>query len=363
LSKKRKTTLLLLITVLFVTNCEEELKMPAVITLPVTDITMMTAICGGEVTSDGGVSITARGVCWSTSTDPTITDSITIDSSGVRGFASTITGLTPNTTYYVRAYAETNQETFYGDNESFTTDDYGVMIYIEGNTFTMGDIGGHWASDETPTHEVTISSFYMGKYEVTQTLYQKVMGKNPSYLKGDNLPVERVSWYDVIEFCNAMSKRQGLTPTYTISGADVTCDFSKNGYRLPTEAEWEYAAGGGASNRTKFAGTNIEFHLDNYAWYSSNSENKIYPVGTKQPNSLGLYDLTGNVWEWCWDWYGSYSSTSQINPTGPASGSSRVIRGGSWYSSALMCRVVNRYNSDPSHRSAGNGFRFVRNAE
>ena len=236
------------------------------------------------------------------------------------------------------------------------------MVYIPGGTFTMGDMWGDGDYDKLPTHEVTVSSFYMSKYEVTQELYQEVMGTNPSNWKGDNLPVERVSWYDAVEFCNALSKMEGLTPAYSGSGSSITWNRNANGYRLPTEAEWEYAAGGGSSNRTKWAGTNSESSLENYAWYDSNSGNQTHPVGTKEPNSLGLYDMSGNVWEWCWDWYGDYSSSSQTNPAGPSSGSSRVLRGGSWRNSANYCRVANRNNFIPSCSVSDGGFRLLRNA-
>jgi formylglycine-generating enzyme required for sulfatase activity len=240
------------------------------------------------------------------------------------------------------------------------------MIFIPGGTFTMGDVWGDGYSDELPTHEVTLSSFYISNYEVTQELYLEVMGTNPSYFSGDNLPVEEVSWYDAVEFCNALSQREGLTPAYTISGTSVTWNQNANGYRLPTEAEWEYAAGGGSSNRTKWAGTNNESSLGIYAWYSSNSDNKTHPVGVKEPNSLGLYDMSGNVYEWCWDWYdsGYYSNSPSNNPTGPSTGSDRVLRGGSWGSSgATYCRVADRGSFDPSVRGSYYGFRLLRNAE
>jgi len=236
-----------------------------------------------------------------------------------------------------------------------------VMILVEGGTFQMGSNDGF--SDEKPVHSVTVSDFYMGKYEVPQALYEIVMGTNPSYRKSDNLPVEKVNWYDAVEFCNALSQKEGLVPVYTISGTSVTWNQNANGYRLPTEAEWEYVAGGGASNRTKWAGTNSESNLGNYAWYLDNSGKKTQPVGMKEPNSLGLYDMSGNVWEWCWNWYGSYSSSSQTNPSGPSSGSRRVLRGGGWWSLAIICRVANRGHSDPSLREDNVGFRFVRNAE
>jgi len=177
------------------------------------------------------------------------------------------------------------------------------FVFVEGGTFQMGSNDGD--SDEKPVHSVTVSSFYVGKFEVTQKEYQNVMGKNPSYFKGENNPVENVTWYDAVKYCNKRSEKEGRTPSYNINGNNVTCDFSANGYRLPTEAEWEYAArGGNKSQNYKYSGSN---KIGDVAWYDSNSGLRTHPVGQKAPNELGIYDMTGNVWEWCWDWYdGNY---------------------------------------------------------
>ncbi|MHB2148652.1 SUMF1/EgtB/PvdO family nonheme iron enzyme [Calditrichota bacterium LG25] len=234
------------------------------------------------------------------------------------------------------------------------------MVYVPGGTFTMGDTWGDGDSDERPTHSVTVNSFYMGKYEVTQAQYQEIMGNNPSYFQGDNRPVEQVIWYDAVEFCNKLSEREGLEPCYTINGTDVTCDFTKNGYRLPTEAEWEYAAKGGANgNDTKYSGSD---NVDDVAWYAGNSGGHTHEVGTKQPNELGLYDMSGNVWEWCWDWYASdyYSNSPQDNPKGPDSGTYRVLRGGSWNGIAIYVRVALRSYNYPNGTNNGIGFRILR---
>ncbi len=227
---------------------------------------------------------------------------------------------------------------------SFTETVKGVsfdMIAIPGGTFQMGSNDGE--SDEKPVHKVTVSDFLIGKTEVTQALWQAVMGTNPSNFKGNNLPVETVSWNDCQEFIKKVNQLTG-----------------KN-YRLPTEAEWEYAAGGGTGNRTKWAGTNNESSLGDYAWYDANSDSKTQTVGTKKSNALGLYDMSGNVWEWCSDWYGGdyYGSSPQNNPQGPASGSSRVYRGGSWDFNAPYCRSANRSNRIPDFRIDGLGFRLV----
>ncbi|GHU22901.1 hypothetical protein FACS1894172_07710 [Spirochaetia bacterium] len=205
----------------------------------------------------------------------------------------------------------------------------------------------------------------MGKYEVTQKEYQEVMGTNPSNFKGNNLPVENVSWYDAIEYCNARSRKKGLTPAYSGSGASINWNRNANGYRLPTEAEWEYACRGGTT--TPFStGNNITTDQANYNGnypYKGNVKG-IYrqtttPVGSFAANSWGLHDMHGNVWEWCWDWYGDYSTASQTDPTGAASGSDRVLRGGGWGGFAQSLRSALRVNNTPAHRNSSYGFRVV----
>ena len=193
--------------------------------------------------------------------------------------------------------------------------------------------------DEKPTHSVTLSGYYICKYEVTQALWQAVMGSNPSYFEGDNLPVEQVSWNDCQTFINRLNSYTGRN------------------FRLPTEAEWEFAArGGNYSRHYKYSGSN---NLGKVAWYGENSSNHTHPVGTKQANELGLYDMSGNVEEWCSDWYGSYSSYSQSNPTGPNSGSERVYRDNNWYSHARYSRLSRRYSNGPGARHSYKGLRLV----
>lgn len=230
------------------------------------------------------------------------------------------------------------------------------FVFVEGGTFNMGS--GKGSSDEKPVHQVTLSSFYIGKYEVTQREWQDLMGSNPSKWKRDNLPVEKVSWNDVVAYCNKRSLKEGLTPCYSGSGAYTTCDKTANGYRLPTEAEWEYAARGGkASKGYSYSGSN---DLGNVGWYRDNSGSKTHAVGGKVPNEHGLYDMSGNVWEWCWDTYGSYTSAAQNNPTGSKSGSDRVLRGGGWDFNAVYCRVSYRNSSDATVSDNYVGFRVCR---
>ena len=231
------------------------------------------------------------------------------------------------------------------------------MVFVEGGTFEMGSNDGD--DDEKPEHSVTVSDFYIGKYEVTQGEYEAVMGKNPAgeYGTGDSYPVYYVSWYDAVEFCNKLSDKEGLNRCYSGSGENIKCDFNVNGYRLPTEAEWEYAAcGGNKSNGYKYSGSN---DLKQVAWYSDNSGNKTHSVGETQANELGIFDMSGNVYEWCWDWYGDYSSSSQNNPRGSSSGSYRVCRGGSWYGGASRCRTAYRSFRDPGNSSGILGFRLA----
>jgi formylglycine-generating enzyme required for sulfatase activity/TolB-like protein len=232
------------------------------------------------------------------------------------------------------------------------------MVPVPAGTFMMGS---DLQDGEQPVHRVTISSpFYMCDHEVTQGEWQSVMGSNPSsFKKGDNYPVEQVSWYDAVAYCNKRSIREGLTPCYNGSGNSITCDFSANGYRLPTEAEWEWAAKGGGKGNfdSLYSGGNI---ADSVAWYDANSGGSTHPVKTKQPNSLGLYDMSGNVWEWCWDWYGPYSSGSQTDPARAASGTYRVLRGGSWYDGAGYCRSSYRFSDFPDGRLNYYGFRVCR---
>jgi formylglycine-generating enzyme required for sulfatase activity len=222
-------------------------------------------------------------------------------------------------------------------------------------------MGGTVLDSEKPVHRVTISeAFYLSDHEVTQKEWVEIMASNPSNWKGDDLPVENVSWYEVIEYCNKRSIKEGLMPAYSGSGENIKCDFTANGYRLPTEAEWEWAAKGGDKDFMiyEYSGSNS---VDGMAWYGGNSGNWTHSVKTKEANGLGLYDMSGNVREWCWDWYRSgYSGSGQTDPTGAAGGPYRVGRGGSWSYGAQLVRSVYRDYYAPSDRSNDLGFRLVR---
>ena len=217
------------------------------------------------------------------------------------------------------------------------------MIPVKGGTFQMGGI----SSDEQPVHSVTLSDYYIGETEVTQALWESVMGSNTSQSSDPRCPVEKVSWDDCQTFISKLNELTGLT------------------FRLPTEAEWEFAARGGTKSMGyAYSGSN---NIDDVAWYSGNSyslgENDpdygTHDVATKAPNELGIYDMTGNVFEWCQDWYGDYSSAAQTNPTGPTSGSYRVVRGGNWRLDASKCRVSSRTKYVPSAANPNLGLRLA----
>jgi len=183
--------------------------------------------------------------------------------------------------------------------------------------------------------------------------------RNPGFQQPDTHPVVCVSWYDAVTYCNWLSMKHGLEPVYTGKGDDTRCYYFKNGYRLPTEAEWEYACRAGSSSLYSF-GNNRE-ELEAHGWYSSNSEFRTQPVGQKRPNAFGLHDMHGNVWEWCWDWYSEYPLAEIMNPRGPRVGSYRAIRGGSMFCAAIYCRSALRNQLSPGGRMAYLGFRVVRN--
>jgi len=391
MKKKRNiliTPLLLMGMLLMLTNsCKKDDnnnnptgQIPVLTTTAVSNITQTTASCGGNITSDGGATVTVRGVCWSTNQNPSIAGSKTTDGTGAGSFTSNITGLTAGTIYYVRAYATNSAGTGYGSAMSFTTTNI-AMVNIPAGTFTMGSPTSevNHQSDETQ-FQVTLSAFRMSKYEITNAQYAtflnaKSIGSNGLYAAGayptqtliyvssgspdwglhysggqwvpavgyENHPVINVTWYGSAEFA-----------TYS-------------GGRLPTEAEWEYACRAGTT--TPFnTGTCLTNAQANYNWASPyntcTNTNTTYPgttqaVGSYAPNAYGLYDMHGNVWEWCSDWYGTYPTTAQTNPTGATTVSNRVYRGGSWNSYAQYCRSAYRNYNSPAYSYINIGFRLV----
>jgi len=262
------------------------------------------------------------------------------------------------------------------------------MVYVPGGSFQMGDVKNESLEVEPqliekPVHTVTLTGFYMGKYQVTQEQYQAVMGTNPSYFKSNpasgevqgKRPVDMVSWYEAIEFCNALSEKEGLNLYYNIDKTKkdpnnfslydsykwtVTQNASANGYRLPTEAQWEYAAkgGNGTPGNYTYSGSDT---IGDVAWYGGNSGNKTHEVGKKAPNSLGIYDMSGNVWEWCWDSRtGNYPSEAQTDPTGAVASDARVLRGGAFNYDAYYLRSACRGNQRADLWYNTIGFRVAR---
>ena len=243
-----------------------------------------------------------------------------------------------------------------GGGSDYTENAFGLnlkMVYVEGGSYNMGctgEQGGDCNDAEKTVRYVTVSDFYIGQFEITQAQWQAVMGtsiyQKPSEARassivgtGNDYPMYYVSWEEAKEFCRRLSQQTGKT------------------YRLPTEAEWEYAARGGKKTQnSKYSGG---YSLDYVGWYTSNNGNSTHAVGTKAANELGIYDMSGNVWEWCEDWYGDYCSYDTDNPKGATSGSSRVLRGGSWINNAKDCRVSNRDSNSPGNRDINSGFRVV----
>ncbi|HNZ07944.1 MAG TPA: SUMF1/EgtB/PvdO family nonheme iron enzyme [Candidatus Cloacimonadota bacterium] len=250
------------------------------------------------------------------------------------------------------------------------------MVYVEGGSFMMGSYDGE--SDERPVHMITISSFFIGKYEVTKKEWLDIEGASTSSTNGKDFPIDLITWYDAVEYCNARSIKEGLNPCYSInkdlndpnnlSSSDnvkwtVSINWEANGYRLPTEAEWEYAARAGSrSNGYLYSGSD---DIGSVAWYIGNSDGSSVKVGNLDASELGTYDMSGNVWEWCWDWYDKrcYSSSSCLDGKGASSGSERSLRGGSWDNMDSDCRTTNRDSFDPGFSGANVGFRVVRSVK
>lgn len=243
------------------------------------------------------------------------------------------------------------------------------MVKVEGGTFMMGskDDNKIAENDEQKQHEVTVNTFEINKLEVSVWEWKdyckktkKALPQKPVWGWNDNYPVTNVTWFDAVNYCNWLSKQDGFKPAYKVIGPNVACDFTANGYRLPTEAEWEYAAKGGTKTKnTLLAGSSI---TEDIAWFVKNSGRRPHAVGTKLPNELGIHDMSGNVWEWCWDWYNQeyYKIEDGKNPKGPIRGEKKTVRGGSWDSQENYLRTANRISTSPDKTNEFYGFRLAR---
>ena len=348
---KRKILFIIAATMLL-SGCKKYIDYSA-IKFAITNEELVVTSTTATLTADYSWPWKVVSIAMEVSEDEGFANAMSFEAS-VSGNSLTVTanGLKAETTYYYRIITDTGGVTFESETRTFVTKKTDLsltvngvsfdMVYVEGGSFDMGatsEQGSDADSDEKPVHSVTLSGYYIGKCEVTQELWEAVMGSNPSYFKGAQNPVESVSWNDCQNFIKKLNSLTGRT------------------FRLPTEAEWEYAArGGNKSLHYKYSGSD---NIDEVAWYNNNSGRSTHAVGTKSPNELGIYDMSGNVWEWCSDWYGGYSAGAQTNPQGPSSGSYRVLRGGSWINYAGNCRVSIRSYDDPGNSNINFGLRLV----
>jgi formylglycine-generating enzyme required for sulfatase activity len=297
-------------------------------------------------------------------------------------------------TYRIRSYTAHSASSY--SNTFQATVLYDGLIPVPGGAFSMGDVWGDGYENEIPVHEVVVNSFYMSSTEVTTKQFieflndlgvgangfwyhflinmesqERAIGHNGSfyfigspYTSSELDPVTHVTWWGAMEYCNWLSLSAMLTPCYTVESGDrVICDWNANGYRLPTEAEWEYAARSGGRDDQKWSGTGVESEIANYTWFRENSNNKTHPVGELEPNELGLYDMSGNVQEFCWDLWGSYTAENQNNPHGPEIGPGRVIKGGDYSTTPTLLRCSQRNGLNPIASGLGRGFRIARNGQ
>ena len=337
----------------------EEKPVPQVLTQEALNITETTVDLSGEVTADNGFRVIERGFVYSTSENPDIENAVKFESGrGLGSYSATVRGLKSNTTYHFKAYATNSQGTSYGEELTFTTKAEAVknfnvnsavltMVRVEGSTFKMGGTDENAQSYEQPVHNVTLDDYYIGLCEVTNEQWEAVVNgrvpgplEDPLWYHNERfLPKTMVSYYECQVFISKLNEMTGL-------------EFS-----LPTEAQWEYAARGG--NKSKgflYSGSNDASEV---GWCYENAATEVTIVATKEPNELGLYDMTGNVNEWCRDWYDYYSSEDQTNPVGPASGDFRVMRGGSVINFYKECRVSHRFGGEPDSHFFFVGFRVV----
>lgn len=233
------------------------------------------------------------------------------------------------------------------------------MIFIKGGEFQMGDTRYSGREDEFPVHKIFLSDFYISVYEVSIKTWKDIMGGNSRKTDSIN-PVDKVSWDEAVQFCNMLSEELGLTPVYIFNGTDITCNFDADGYRLPTEAEWEFAAKGGLLSKNYiYSGSD---KADSVAWTGEEKPRKPQPIGVKKANELGIFDMSGNLAEWCWDYYNKnyYKYSEYKNPSGPTRGRARILRGGSWIFNSIFAKTSYRLSDNPDTKNYHYGFRLVR---
>ena len=337
----------------------DEKQVPQVITIEAQNITESTVELAGNVVADNGYRVIERGFVYSTSENPDIENAVKFESGrGLGNYSATVRGLQSNTIYHFKAYATNSQGTSYGEELTFTTvaEDSKIfnvnnavltMVRVEGGTFRMGGSDESAQIYEKPVHNVTLDDYYIGLCEVTNEQWEAVVnGRIPSPMEDPTwyneerfLPKTMISYEDCLGFISKLNAQTGL-------------EFS-----LPTEAQWEYAARGGKKSREYlYSGSNDASEV---GWCYENAATRVTIVGTKKCNELGLYDMTGNVNEWCSDWYGPYSSEDQTNPVGPDSGNYRVMRGGSVINFYEECRVSHRFGGEPGSHLYFVGFRLA----
>ena len=365
--------LISLFAVLVITNgCNNnsdldiEQNIPTVSTNLIINITSDAASSGGNVTDNGGINLTAKGICWSNKSNPTINDNTTNNGIGTGSFTNVISDLTSCTTYYVRAFATNSIGTAYGNEREFKTLNnnsfIGDIIYIEGGTYSMG---GNYFADSQPIHNVTLNSFSISKYEITNAQYATFMNEIDANEDGSYNGTQylMMNYNDCqIEYVNGQFISESGKENHPVilvnwEGANAYCEHYCG--RLPTEAEWEFASrGGNISGGFELSGSN---NADDVAWYAFNSGNSTHSVGTKNANEIGAFDMSGNILEWCNDWYDNnyYSNSPTNNPQGPISGTNRVLRGGTYSNGSGGCFVSARYQYTPTPSYKFIGFRPV----
>ena len=338
----------------------------------VKEVRITTAIISGKVNANVTMKIDKRGICWNTDGHPTIEDQKVLAGKGTGSFTASLKGLKKGTVYHARAFAGNEDHMFYGTPVYFTTHIFanGVqvdIIYVEGGSFDMGagKAQEDYYDDEIPVHKVMLSGFQISSYEITSRQYCAFLNDRNISSAGeyrDKLYIDMADpdcpvRFSGRRFIPQTGKGDHPVTEVTWSGAQAFCQWL--GGRLPTEAEWEFAARGGVKSRDyRYSGSN---NLDQVGWYKNNSDSHSHPVGQKSPNILGLYDMSGNVWEWCFDWYAFdyYADSPKKNPAGPSDGSMRVLRGGAWNMGEWNCRVSNRSNKSPQITYNYFGFRLL----